>query len=645
MNTLQQLNQYSTNTVLDLADDRPAGIIVDREFPLQAENQVVEIVSTTVNPEVALEIEEIVNYTTANLRYRVTIYPGVVDPLVGSTITWPTLPTGITSSTVGNVYTLSGFKSKAEFDQVKNFTWNLPANYATKPLWYLQTELIYFDEELGQDTTKDWFVYDEDFYYYAQLTSNFSTSVVNTRVKFGAVTISSAFSPVMSVGVIPGINVAMSSTTSMSIIGQAIPITNFNATLPGIFNSVFTAVVNRSASGSFVTVSDQTTIGDKFKGLIETYEVEAFFDLSAKRFRSTPISNFSLFTVSLPISIVYDPVYNMSLTRTYRSNNINGIFLANIPYIGDPNLSQVYTVTFTCPNGVFNDTADPYNSYSTLSYTGTVTQINDYFPTIRFFPTKDFTGNTTFTYKQYKNSIEVASVTAALNYQSAGTLATSVYNINTAGSGTWQPLVQEYLYGQMDYMVIGGGGGIGSTSHTGGGGGGKAYYYTAQPILSTSYPYTVGAGGTPGNNGGNTTFNSITANGGTKGQGVSPYNGGSSASGQLGGDGAQSGVLIGGGGGGGENGNGSDATIFSARGDGGQGGNGLNTSITGSNKAYSRGGYGSSYATTVGTLPRTLTTDSGTGGHGRSISRDFPETNEPYVNAADGAVIIRVYPL
>jgi hypothetical protein len=214
----------------------------------------------------------------------------------------------------------------------------------------------------------------------------------------------------------------------------------------------------------------------------------------------------------------------------------------------------------------------------------------------------------------------------------------------------------------VDYLVVAGGGaGTGNPNANSGGGGGAGGFreskdstlsspHTASPlanttgltITATTYPITVGAGGsgalnTIGTNGSNSVFSTITSAGGGRGGGSIPIGpaGGDGASGGSGG-GAGGGSPVGAtggtgntpptspsqgndggdvgsntpdhqsGGGGGAGGVGGAGTPAN----GGTGGVGVSTSITGSPLAYSGGGGGSGFTGSGGPSP------CGTGGNG-----------------------------
>ena len=202
----------------------------------------------------------------------------------------------------------------------------------------------------------------------------------------------------------------------------------------------------------------------------------------------------------------------------------------------------------------------------------------------------------------------------------------------------------------VDWLVVAGGGGVGSYYYQGGGGagglrtsygaisgGGSAAENSKQLIFGTSYTITIGAGGvggtsgfTPGANGNDTSFDTITSVGGGKegtdggsGGGSGPdYNNGSSNYGQgtigqgyRGGNGNDTSTDDGSAGGGG--GAGQIGGAAPDRFNGGTGGDGLEISITGTPTYYAGGGGGAGHA-----YGNSDTNFGGLGGGGRG-SRNF----------------------
>lgn len=172
--------------------------------------------------------------------------------------------------------------------------------------------------------------------------------------------------------------------------------------------------------------------------------------------------------------------------------------------------------------------------------------------------------------------------------------------------------------GSFEYLIVAGGGSGGNVSRNGCAGGGGGGVLEGTTFLAPgNYTITVGAGGTPVNNGGNSSIDGlITAIGGGRGgsqSGNNPSTGGSGGGGQGAGGSGTPGVLgatgtqgqgfgggrgwfesarDGGGGGGGASENGGDSQTNR----GGIGGAGRASIITGSPQLYAGGGGGSSYS-------------------------------------------------
>jgi hypothetical protein len=223
----------------------------------------------------------------------------------------------------------------------------------------------------------------------------------------------------------------------------------------------------------------------------------------------------------------------------------------------------------------------------------------------------------------------VATASISVNTTQGATTSTNgsytVFKYNASGTFTVT------TSGIVSVLIVGGGGGGGSNYGGGGGAGGLVYYdmvTNSMNLTSGNYPVTVGLGGTYGSgpnvrgqNGFDSTFNSIIAKGG----GGAAYNngGGASVLGSIGGCGGGStstsnaptpyavsnqpsypdAYYVGGfrggsytsgnisGGGGGAGGVGNNGTSTS----GGPGGIGYQCNITGTSTYYAGGGSGGSF--------------------------------------------------
>ena len=453
MNSLSELNGFGS-TSLTVTDDRPSKVIFDRQAPLRPIDQVYAITSTTVNVTPGINILEVINYSTANVRYRVSINTSGSPLLTGSTISWASLPGSVTLSIVGSTYTLGGIDSKAIWDQIKNFTWNLPANYATRPNWFLQVSIIYYDSAIGRDVTTSWLVYDEDFYYVAEF----------------------------------------SSTTSLTCIGQDARLVSAS-----LFCSTGLAVDPKLLEGIINTVNVTASLTCEARLKPKDGEFFAISSLSAKGSYASGQLKSSISSQAI-VSAKSSVVINM-FPRTYVANSENNILSTNTPFIQDETGPfEIYSISITSPIGVFSlgSTSD---TFSTLTFSGTLAQCNNYFSQVKFYPNPNIVSNSTITFTGTKNGQNILNSTVALTYTSTAaafspkhyvftrkpswsTKDISVYSNNFYFVETptlnWRPTNYERIYSSIKKVVLIGAGGKGGDQWgaAGGGGGGGAINYS-----------------------------------------------------------------------------------------------------------------------------------------------------------------------
>jgi hypothetical protein len=571
MKSLTDLNNHS-NTSLDITDSRGSKVIFDRVFPLQPLDQNNDITDTIVYCSPGTNIVDIINYSVANVRYRVRIKTGSSPVLVNSYITWPNIPAGLTLTNTLDEYIISGITTASQWQFIKNFYWVLPSNYNSCPLWFLEVAVVYYDSSIGSDIAIDWYVYDPDNFYVANLESNSTVSCFISNRKQFSCNRSAAF--------------------TLDCPGSRVY--RFQATI----SSASTLVCNALDLDLATCYLNFTTA----------------LTASAIRQRRFTVSITSLFTSSCTPTYT-KAINDITTARTYQGNAGTTIFSTTTPYIEDLNgTASSYEVRLTSANGQFGDAN---SSTNTLIYTGSKAQVNAWFSSVVFYPTKAYTGTTSYTYTQYKNGTLQLTRTASLTY--SGTTATYVsalYSYTLAGTYTRTITYDQQKYATFEVLVVGGGGGgAGGNEFTygqggGGGGGGQVVYLTNQTFTSTTIPIVVGAGGGNGYSGlsagSSSQFGSITAIGGNPGivfiQAQNPTGtrtGGSSANGNLGGTNTANGYFtIGYGGGGGAGGAGGNGTIVvepttgHERGRGGQAGVGVSNSITGQTEYYGTGGAG-----------------------------------------------------
>lgn len=193
MTSLTQLNESAASPI-EVTDARPATVIFDR-FATRDDIFTVSALNRLLVPQMG--INEIVNYSTANVRYRLTINSTRAAFITASSLTFVGMPTGVSvatsTSTYAKQYTVTGLKSAKQFDQIKTPTWNIPNDYAISNTWWVKSEIIYYDQALGQDVTRSWYVFDPRYYYFAQLTSAATVGVTLGRIKRFAAAVTARF--------------------------------------------------------------------------------------------------------------------------------------------------------------------------------------------------------------------------------------------------------------------------------------------------------------------------------------------------------------------------------------------------------------------------------------------------------------------
>lgn len=215
---------------------------------------------------------------------------------------------------------------------------------------------------------------------------------------------------------------------------------------------------------------------------------------------STPRADTATKVQVVSIGSTDTEVVNMNVNRNFLANTSNSIFATTTPQISDNDATNpTYTVVFSCNNGIFSYSTSlspvvDSGGSSPLSITGTKTFINDRFSSVKFYPTVNFSGNTTFTYTQFKNGVQQVSQSVAL-IGAANTFASVLIQI--LNSQTYTPTPELLLYSQYEIVLVGGGGG-GGASIGGGGGGGAVTTAVGQQWINQTYNAVVGAGGLGG---------------------------------------------------------------------------------------------------------------------------------------------------
>ena len=610
MHSLSDLNTYSASQ-FEFADSRPSGVKFDREIDLVTD-KILDITTTTVTITPPVEIEEIINYQTANVRYKIEIIPAGPITLIGSTITWfNSLPTGSHILINDSSYTVYGINSVADWNQIKNFHWNLPANYDSCSIWYLRISIIYNIN--GVENSLVWNVYDKDHYYFCAIYSKSTMLTSFDRVNL--------------------FDANLTSDTSMYAESgpQYEMFSYINSTATLFLDTGFATLTAKSTTScSAVTI---------------------------KRLTSN-----MLLTNIMNTDGTHVTYFNNLTSKTYLKNHGNSIFELDPPSINATYLDgDLYYFKISSPDGKFAFPQGSLNAYypvTTATITGTIDEINVLLPQVRFYPTVAYTSTTTFTctLDEYTNSSLTlrTSRTLNLNYAGAYSIPTKIYTITS--NSQWYPDPEISYYGKYDFVLVGGGGGGGRAGggNPGGGGGQVTIISNVNNFSPGSYHIIIGNGGLVAtlNNGyamwggagyptsitDNLNVTVYTAAGGYGGGDNSSTTPGSSSlpSWPRDSKGGRSGnghsgatpTIDGGGGGGGDAGVGGAPTVVSGGTKGGNGGAATSTDFG----LFGGGGPGQGFPTT-GSSSNSIY---GAGGSGEEISGDIiPHRGNP------GIVIIR----
>jgi surface protein len=183
MTSLTQLNESAASPI-EVTDARPATVIFDRFAPRDFLFTISNL-NKVLTPQVG--INEIVNYSTANVRYRITIRTNRAAFISGSSITFNGMPSGAsvatTTTTFAKVYTVSGLTSAKGFDQIKTVTWNLPVDFALTNKFWVESEVVYYDQATDKEVINNWASYDPFYYFLAALETSSSFAAVGGYTK------------------------------------------------------------------------------------------------------------------------------------------------------------------------------------------------------------------------------------------------------------------------------------------------------------------------------------------------------------------------------------------------------------------------------------------------------------------------------
>jgi hypothetical protein len=443
MNTLQELNLRAAN-LFEFPDLRDAKVKFDRVIGLNFISKKVDIIGTTAQVTPPIEVEEIINYTLADMHYIVEI-----KSISGATVAWDNLSANLTLTQVGDVYTISGFRNVTDWRSARDYLWTLPAGFATDDLIFLENTVRYYNGTTNSIEEVSWNTYDTDYYYDVYFQLETAQSTVATRI----VQLEADF-------------------VVVSILQE------YTIRMPAKFSMIAEAEIVQVAHADFTPAFTETVQGNMIADLF-----------------ATPLPSVTSLTIT-PTKLA---ALSNQITRSYYSNTSTDIFDTNTPQVST--IIPYVRIVLTSTGGQFGTLTNKNSTYDVTSVPSVVNaQIED----IYFWPNVGVNTNIQFNWTQYHSEdnitfTEVVNKNFSLNHLTSN-FPGQTYIFDTANTHTWNPSLIEQTYGDMDYLVVSGGGGAGSvggnaTGAVSGGGGGQVRYELDQSIIQTSYSVVVGAGG------------------------------------------------------------------------------------------------------------------------------------------------------
>ena len=358
MNSFNDLNNYAA-TLIDYTDSRPSGATFDR-----AEITYFNAITFTSTAYAAIpsgiNIEEVRNYSTANLSIVFTIESREVDPLTGATLTWPSTPTGVTIAQSGNRYTITGVKTKAQWDVIKKPTWNVPAGYAGKFGWYVNVDINYFDSSLGFQTYT-YIVYDERYYYDIRMLSNFNVAVSARRFRG----ITKTLSAVSTLYARPRVEPFGTPSTFNYTSGTTQTITGVPAYTDGNATATWTVTITPSRTLPISTITSTGTGGTfTFNGATKVTTIVGTPSQVSSRLQGLTLT--SVANQDYDFDLAYSAINEFSETDTaiQRLTSVNFTYLSSV---GDDTFTTgalesilAPTITDSAYSGVGSYTLDVY---------------------------------------------------------------------------------------------------------------------------------------------------------------------------------------------------------------------------------------------------------------------------------------------
>jgi len=409
MNSLTEWNQYVGALTLDYTDLRAPNLVFDSANPVNQSQSVDE--GFPFSSSVGIEIVEIINGDISIPTYAID-----VRALPGTTVSWSSLPSGLSiDSSTSGLYIVSGLRTVAQWDAIKEATITLPTNYYG--IW-TYTSVISYYSGIDGNVSKGW-----------------TTAVTVSDVQFLSTPLDFTYTvnQTSTITNTPQISVLDASYNSATWTVVGTPSSNSSITTWTSTGSGGTFSV--SGSKVFTITGTRAQVNSRLAGLqITANSVNLDFVLTyvaSNNINATTDSKIQILSSSGLVYLGSTAVayFNEDATRT----NVSG-FAPITDTIYDGSGGYTYTVTPSTTSAIVSMTVSGNASFKSfnestkvLTLNGTRSQINSDMATFSIVTSVDWGTNFALSYNVVTPRFDTATKIQALL---CGTNDTEVANMN-----------------------------------------------------------------------------------------------------------------------------------------------------------------------------------------------------------------------
>lgn len=427
VNSLQQLNNYSS-TLLSYTDNRPYSITFSSNAAPVTQNIAVTEGDTHV-AQSGINVTSVIS-TPADITFTIDL-----TSLPGAIVTWPTLPTGVTSSVPSaNVYRVTGVNSANIWNAIKAPTITMPRDtgnnfnytsgieypvYDSSSLKQWVTQVTVTDlPELSAATNVDYFgAYPQNI--------DGNPTILDAENTTGTYTMA----------IIPSATAAVTSIFTLGTGGS----TSFN-------NSTRTLTI----------VGTRTQVNSHLNNLVLDPEDGYASNFNLTYSLTNPVSGLNTqVTQTLTFTGVGTPIINAELPRTYKENQQNLLFPTATPQVLEE-FGYTYDIRMQLASNIgFISTSSTATGWTagnlSFNFSGTNAQCNSMFGNLRFHPNQDTFTSSTINYLQKVGVTTQANVDFSLtgieetNATITGGTTAKIFD-SDVGAVTFEGALQIYPY-------------------------------------------------------------------------------------------------------------------------------------------------------------------------------------------------------